>query len=327
MVGRGTNVETVREVMAEFRLGIDGYLAQARDPTPSADRESSVRQAVQRLSMFARVCSIFLRRLVLDERGRRGARLLSDDLCRDARLSFPRIRKIPAGRQNLTVASFELLEGNATLAFTPDDQPETTFTRALPLQPIRFEFSVEWPLPGMANWIEQPTPERPWQLGPDELFDLQSSSRLDCSNWLGQQLVLMNGRGVSLGEIVRVTANTEGAHSPPSIPLFHEEDQRDTRALRNSHVHLVNLLTVVGMNYNHVVVMETAQYLYAELLRNEFITHPSDRPRSVTMPGMSFNIGTPVFSEPGNWLGFAGSVSMGFGSQRREQVYQIKAPR
>ena len=60
----------------------------------------------------------------------------------------------------------------------------------------RLSFSVDWPLPGMATWHEQPTPDDPWVIRREELFLDDASLKLD--EWLGQQIVISTVKGSRL---------------------------------------------------------------------------------------------------------------------------------
>ena len=326
MVGGGDRVAKVREVMEDLQMAIDGYISQTGGVSPVPEDEATFRQTFDRLGVFARSCSIFLRKLVLGETGRKGTRLLDDDLCRNADLGFPRIRRIDSDRRVLSIASMESVGGTVQLTLEGTDFP-ASFAKSLTVQPTKFDVSVEWPLPGMATWTEQPTIEKQWQIGPDELFDPRSPAELSCDNWLGQQLVLVNGRGVSLGEMMRVMANTEGAHSAVSIPLWRWEAGKGGRAQKDAHIHVVDQIVIAGINYNHIVVMEAALHLYIQLLRCEHITGQRiQAPTSIQIPGISFALDVPVFSRPESWLGFSGSILLSYGPGQRVESYVIKAP-
>ena len=327
ILGNGDRVAKVRECMEDLQLAIDGYLVRVQHLAMHPGSELLVSQVARALSAFARTCSVFLRKMVLGEQGRQDTRLLTDDLCREAGLSFPRIRGIRGDRKSLTVEEFELTDGKLQATLEGTDFP-ATFAVSRPLQPLHYQVVVEWPLPGMAGWTKQPTPERLWRIHPEELFESQETQQLGCNQWLGQQLVLVNGWSVSLQDMIRTTANTEGAHTSPSIPLHYFEGQGRPRALKNSHVHIASQLTIASVRYNHIVMCETALFLYIALLQNQFFTPAENKaPVTVRVPGLALALRFPVFSEPGQWLGLDAAVMMGFGSDKRVEKYEIRAPR
>lgn len=57
---------------------------------------------------------------------------------------------------------------------------------------------VDWPLPGFADWGSEPSPCRPWTVAAGGLFAL-GAPRLPVSAWLGQPLLAVDGRAVTLG--------------------------------------------------------------------------------------------------------------------------------
>lgn len=57
---------------------------------------------------------------------------------------------------------------------------------------------VDWPLPGFADWLEEPSPCRPWTVAAGGLF-ARGAAPLPVSAWLRQSLLAVDGRAVSLG--------------------------------------------------------------------------------------------------------------------------------
>ena len=64
------------------------------------------------------------------------------------------------------------------------------------------KLSIEWPLPGAADWTEVPSEEATWLVSADQLFQTSASSGLSCDEWLAQQVVLFDGKGISLKEMI-----------------------------------------------------------------------------------------------------------------------------
>ena len=96
-------------------------------------------------------------------------------------------------------------------------------TDSLPIAPHTLSIAIEWPLPGAASWTTVPTEDRPWTMAPRELFELEGKEKLDCSGWLGQQLVMFDQRGITLKDVIRTVATYEGAHSINVSRLLQEE--------------------------------------------------------------------------------------------------------
>ena len=243
IVGRRDRRARIREAMSDLQAVIGGV---AQGPQSGNLSES--------IAVLARACSVFLRKIVLGERGTaRKSRLLNDDICRTAGLSFDRIRKITK-RTPLNVSLG--LDGGYFRAEKLNEstlQPEAVYT--FPIGPQKLDLSLEWPLPGMADWTSQPTEAEPWAIEEGQLFDLQSESKLDCDGWLGQQLVIFDDQGVSLHQVLKITADTEGAHSSDVSRLMQMEGER-RRAVQNRALHILSNITICGMKYNHVIVIE-----------------------------------------------------------------------
>ena len=250
----------------------------------------------------------------------RKSRLLNYDICGTAGLGFDRVRKI-AEHTPLNVSLG--LDGGYFRAERLNEstlQPEAVYT--LPIGVQKLDLSIEWPLPGMADWTSQPTEEGPWTIGEGQLFDLQSGSKLDCDRWLGQQLVIFDDQGVSLQQVLKITADTEGAHSSDVSRLMQMEGER-RRAVRNWALHILSNITVCGMKYNHVIAIESALYLYRKLVDNESIERP---PGEVIIPTFCF---VPEdASSPGHrWLAFDGGLAIALGGRQQIVSHRVRTPR
>ena len=192
----------------------------------------------------------------------------------------------------------------------------------IPIGKQGLKITVEWPLPGMADWTDQPTNENPWRIRVEELFDSQPSKRLDCDSWLGQQLVMFDKKGISLKEIIRVTTNVEGAHSLSVDRLMRVESEGRSNVVENSHIHILSHVEVCGVRYNHAVVVATALYLYQHLILNTSI----ERPRGeLNIPVFHF-VPDDVFSPEQKWLHFDGGVTLSLGSGEQFTVHSLRAP-
>ena len=177
-VGHRGRAERIGEAMVDLRLVIDGFVAQP----PSLFRDA--------VASLTRHCSIFLRKMALGDD--RSPRLLNDETCRTAGLGFDRVRRIPGDRRTLTLVPVEIAGCylQATKLDEETGDPEAAYV--LPLGQQGLSIAVEWPLPGMADWLIQPTPRAPWNIRSEGLFGSESSPVLSCDRWLGQQLVLFD---------------------------------------------------------------------------------------------------------------------------------------
>ena len=79
--------------------------------------------------------------------------------------------------------------------------------------PQEVKLSIEWPLPGAADWTGVSSEEAPWPISADQLFRMSTATDLSCDEWLAQQVVMFDGKGISRKEIIQTVATFEGAHS------------------------------------------------------------------------------------------------------------------
>ena len=131
--------------------------------------------------------------------------------------------------------------------------------------PWDFSIYTDWPLPGLAGWIESPTVETPWMISPDELFDLKTTIGNDCARWLDQQLILFDDRSVTLKSAIRALINAEGAHAPISVSLMRPQDN-NARAtpdtIRNPGAYILLGVVTGGLTYSHVIAIQAGLYQY-----------------------------------------------------------------
>ena len=311
IVGRRDRAQRIREAITDLQVVIDGCAAHPYNG------------AVDKAASLARHCSIFLRKMVLSDRNNRC--LLDEDFCRTAGLRFDRIRRISDDRRTLTIVPVRSSGGFVQFTKLNEEtlQPEATF--GIPMGPQRLSFEIQWPLPGMACWRSQPTPEDPWRLRPEELFDSQSNPSPDCDAWLGQQLVMFDNRGITLKDVIRVIVNTEGAHSPPlerlSLPQG-DEDRTRFRVIRDGEIHILGHILVSGVRYSHAIVIEAAMYLYRQLTRNESISTPESAGEILQF----CFVPEAVFAAKQHWLSFDGGLMASWGGEQSIS-HTIRAPR
>ena len=307
-VGYKSKSERIGEAMADLKLALDGCIAS--DPS----------QTSRTIAALARAGSIFLRKMVLGDRDDRKSRLLDDEICRRESLRFDRIRKVSKNRRVLTPIELGVSSGHFTISKLDDETLEPGPLHTIPIGKQGLKITVDWPLPGMADWTDQPTKANPWTLTFEQLFDSQPSKRLDCDSWLGQQLVILDRKGVTLKEIIRVTTNFEGAHSLPADQLMRVEGGPNSADY--SHIGILSHLQVCGTKYHHAVVVATALYLYQHLILNTSIERP---PGPSNIPGFSF-VPNDVFSAEQKWLDFDGGLTISLGGGGRFIVHNIRAP-
>ena len=267
---------------------------------------------------------MFLRKMVLGDD--RNPRLLDEDTCRVAKLGFDKVRGLSGDRRTLTIVPVDVAGGYIQATKRDEETDEAKESYLIPIGPQRLSIAIEWPLLGMADWLSEPAPEAPWEMRPEGLFGSQPNLRLDCDPWLGQQLVMFDNRGITLKDIIRVTVNTEGAHSPPlqrlSLPEG-AEDKARFRVVKDREIHILSHITVCGVRYTHAIVIETALYLYGELIGTEPIDHPEGVENT---PVLAF-LPSDVFSPDQGWLSFAGGLAMSLGGADQSISHSVRAPR
>ena len=312
IVGRRDKAERIREAMIDLQLVIAGCAVQP----PS--------RFVDAVASLARHCSIFLRKMVLgDDRNRR---LLDEDLCRMVGLGFDKIRRVSGGRRTLTLVPVDSSGGYMQATKLDEETREPEAVHIMPIGPQRLSIDVEWPLPGMADWLSQPTPENTWKIRPEGLFESESSPSLDCDAWLGQQLVIFDSRGITLKDVIRVMVNTEAAHAPPVERLMQvegDEDKARLRVAKDSEIHILSYITVCGVRYSHAIVIGTALYLYRQLTRNKLIKRPEGA-GDILEVGFAPNA---VFSPGQDWLRFDGGLGIALGGAEQSISHRVRAPR
>ncbi len=312
-IGGLDEIRGIREAVNDLRIAIDGFFVQPSE----LHRES--------IPFLARQCSVFLRKMALGDRW--SPRLLSVETSQKMGLEFDRVR-IPTmlRRAILSSASTNMTEGLLTITKLNDETGEPEARTELPIGSQRLTFDVQWPLPGMAEWVEQPTPESPWRLAPDGLFDGGTTLGHDCDRWLAQQLVRIDNRSVSLGEVIRMVVNTEGAHAPPldrlMIPKEGGDESRE-KIVESYKLHILGRITVFGIRYDHLITTLTGLHLYWVLTRSEF-SEQLGGPGSIPVVGVGAD---DVFPNDGGWLSFDGGLVPALRPEGQTVVHTIRVPR
>ena len=272
------------------------------------------------LGSFARACSVFLRKTVLGDRDKRETRLLNDRVLGSTGLGFARLRRIPQDNRREIEVGFGLAGALFQVTKLDDDTLAPQKTHHFRAAPQEVKLLIEWPLPGAADWTGVPSEQAPWLVTADQLFQTSDNSGLSCDEWLGQQVVLFDGKGICLKDMIRTVVNFEGAHSIDVGRLSVVEGEVPSRAAKDPAPHILNAVTVCGIRYAHLIVIECALYLYEKLLSESSIKRPSGDIYMVR-PGVA-----PDQPEsPTSWVRFQGSMTISFSNRPRVIRHKIKA--
>ena len=297
--------ERITEVLTDLHLAIGGF------GTKSGQYERH--DLPQTLGALARLCSVFLRKLVLGDRGDRNTRLLDDAIMESLDLHLQPLRKIPQKQRRTIRTGFGC--GNGFMVLTKVDEPGPGLapTYRLPIAPHDLEFSIEWPLPGTVDWIGIPSPKESWVICAEQLFDTGSARKLNCDNWLSQQVVLFDSKGISLKDIIRTVVTYEGVHAINVARLSEVDGQKSFRPAKEPDLHLLNNITLFGIRFPHLIVIETALYLYDRLLDEPSIQRPGGDIYLVK-PGFTCREDQANSPRP-DWLRFEGTIMMTFAAE------------
>ena len=308
-------VERIAETVCDLELACEGAFSL----TQRSERSDRGRW----VAALARACSVFLRKMVIGDWNDPSTRLLDDSVVGTFGIGFDRLRRIPAERRTVEVGT-SMQGGMVVIKKLDEVTGRPVATQSLQIGPHDLRIVIEWPLPGVAGWTAVPSEDCPWTMAPGELFDLGGKDKLDCSRWLGQQLVIFDQRGITLKDVIRMVATYEGAHSINVSRLLQVEDERPGGPFKHPERHILDNVTVFGMKYTHIVVIECALYLYEMLADGGYVERLADekwrlRPSFVTLDEVGF------FSDKQVWLGFAGGVILAFGTARQSISHRIHA--
>ena len=181
----------ITEALQDMRLAVNGMAMQFGEARTAQGEEWATA-----IAAFARACSIFLRKTVLGDSGRKATRLLDDDVLDAFGLRFHRLVTIPRDLRRPIRIEFGGIQGGALYITKLNDEtrePDKTYTAAM--GPQTLEIVIQWPLPGTLGWIGVPTAQQPWQIVPEVLFRLDQEPAMNCDQWLSQQVVRFDNRG------------------------------------------------------------------------------------------------------------------------------------
>ena len=307
--------ERISEALTDLQVAIRGLGTESSGP-----REG--REMTQMLGALARMCSVFLRKLVLGDRGESKSRLLDETVMESLEFHFQPLRRITRERRRIIETGFGTGGGIMEVTKVDEPGPGPTTTYRFPVAPHDLNIVIEWPLPGAADWIGTPSERELWSLCAEQLFDTASTQTLSCDQWLGQHVVKFDERAISLKEIIRTVVNLEGAHAVNVARLADVEGQKPLKAARQTQLHLLNNITVFGIRYSHLIVIEAAMYLYERLLDETTIQRPVGDIYRVN-PGFECPSDQATSARP-DWLRFEGTMIMQFSNERRLTQHTIK---
>ena len=298
--------QRITEALADMQLVIAGIGSQGVEPHDG-------KGMAQTVAALARTCSLFLRKLVLGEARKPEARLLDDSVLASLDMRLQPVRNIPRNRRRIVETEFRVdrVFMEATKLDEVSGEPVARYRAAGGVQGLRI--LVEWPLPGMADWIEAPSEGSRWQLCAEELFDTSSDRSMRCGDWLGQQVVIFDGKGITLQELIRTIANYDGAHAVNVGRLAVVDGETLSQAAKKPKIHILRNITFFGVGYAELVVVEAALYLYERLLDEPSIARPSGE-TFVVKPEFECPVEQAGASRP-SWLGYRGGLMVSFAAR------------
>ena len=322
----------ITDAMIDLQLSIDGLRSQLSgihrghdvvEHPPDYQLECDGNLLSQAMGAFARICSVFLRKTVLGDQGRRETRLLDDHVLGSIGLRFDPLRRIPRDRRRNIEVGLDLAGAHLEVTRLDDQTREPQATNRFRAGPQEVKLSIEWPLPGAADWMGVPSQESPWLISSDQLFQTSAGAGLSCDEWLGQQVVIFDGKGISLKEMIRIVVNFEGAHSINVGRLATVEGEEPSKAAKNPAPHILNAVSVCGIRYAHLIVIECALYLYEKMLENKSIMRPSGDIYQITL-GVACSPEQAESSRP-DWVEFQGEMMISFSGAPQVISHKIRA--
>ena len=160
LVGGGSADKRGRltEALQDMLLAVSGMAMQLGE-----DRSVQGEAWTTAVAALARACSMFLRKTVLGDFGRKETRLLDDSVLDELGLRFHRLVKIPRSlRRQIRIEFGGIQRGAMRITKLNDETREPERTWITPMGPQTLEIAVEWPLPGAIGWTGVPTERAPW---------------------------------------------------------------------------------------------------------------------------------------------------------------------
>ena len=300
--------QRVRVAVSDLQIALEGFDAQPAE------------RLLESMSFLARQCSVFLRKMAIGDRWT--PRVLSVKTCQVIGLEFGRLR-IPATTHRAILTPVRTDRGGMAITKLNEETGEPEAHSEFTIGPQRLIFDIQWPLPGLAGWGDKPTRESPWRMEPDGLFDTEASLGHDCVRWLGQQLVRFDHQHFSLGQIIRMVVNTEGAHAPPLDRLMIPKGTRDEarrKIVDNYKMHILGRITIFGVRYDHLVTILAGLHLYYRLTRGG-IGEQLGGPGSIPVVRIEHDLPADL-----EWLGFDGGLAPAIRPEGQAIVHTVRVP-
>ena len=234
------------------------------------------------------------------------------------------MRRIPKEGRRTIETGFDLKEIKLLITRLDDEtkEPQERYFASGGAQGL--SIAVEWPLVGTADWTEPPTEENRWRISPDQLFDTLSERDMSCSDWLGQQVVLFNGQGITLGKLIRTIVNFEAAHAVNVDRLSVFEGETQSKAAKEPHIHILRNIAFFGVGYAELVVIEAGTYLFKRLLAEPSIERPN-YPSDLVIHTLELSP-KDVTSKRPSWLSYRGGIMVDFSPLPGVESFKVRAP-
>lgn len=323
-----TKKQRITEALNELRLVVAGMGSGSKTADMAKGDKISYRldsnEMVQNNTSLARAYALFLRKIVLGEGRNREARLLDDNVLESLEMSLQPLRRIPKENRR-EIENADIINGVNLILTRLDDEtkePQEQYFASGGEQGL--SITVEWPLIGMADWTGPTTEARRWEVSPGQLFDTHSKRSMGCIQWLNQQVVIFNGKGITLEKMIRTIANLEAAHAVNVGRLMYREGEVPSAAARDPDIHILKNIALFGLGYVELVVIEAGMYLFDRLLKEPSIEKPKGPIYGVTH---SFECSSEeaASSQP-PWLQYRGRVMVSFSPRPGIEKFTVRAP-
>ncbi len=290
--------EQIEEAVRDLELIFDGVSGKPSEYIPS----------------IARACSIFLRKLILGDRRGPESRLLNTEFCESSRITFEKLRKIGGPRRTLAVLELKLESGSFHVT-----REEDGARQIIPLVPFEYSISLEWPLCGTQQVIEEVEEKGCLEIGSRKLFDENLKQKLSCQEWLAQPVVLVNDKGINLREIIRTVVNTEGAHTVGVVRMSNPITQKETSLSIPPEPHILNNISIFDVKFTHIIVIMTALYILKKVSK-------SDMTLTLNATNESFDL-KGLMERSDRWLRYLGGGMIPLGHSREpiQEKYRIRS--
>ena len=309
--------QRITEALSDLRLVFAGM-------ADGGEGRRNAGEMIQSTASLARACAVFLRKVVLGEARNREARLLDDDVLDSLEMRLQPLRRIPKESRRTIETEFGIEQVALQITRLDDatGEPKERYVAAGGAQGL--SIAVEWPLVGTADWAVVPTEAKRWRVSPDQLFNMNSERGMRCNDWLGQQVVLFDGHGITLEKLIRTVANFEGAHAVNVGRLSVVEGETPSAAAKDPHVHILRNITLFGVGYAELVVVEAGMYLCKCLMAEPSIERPSG-PFHLVIPTVECPPEDAMSRRP-PWLRYRGGTTVSFSPSPGVASYMVRAP-